>query len=95
MMASAYTVLMWLETHAAQITVQQIAPAQRRKNRCILQYRDRAGALHTVGGRDLADAVSRARVRYQTIPASNGLAIAGAEPGPESIGSFNEGIDNA
>lgn len=59
------SILTWLERNATQMIVQQIPVCRRSKNRCIVQYRDAAGELQSVGGRSLADAVAKAQVRNQ------------------------------
>jgi len=61
-MTAAQTVF-WIERHAQQIIVQQIPATRRWKTRCILQFRDFAGELQSVGGRTLTDAVSKAQIR--------------------------------
>lgn len=59
----AVEILAWLEAHASDLVIQRLAPGRRQKNRCIVQFRDRAGEMRVVGGTTIAGAVWRAQIR--------------------------------
>jgi hypothetical protein len=56
-------ILAWLEANATRLIVQQIRAGRRRKNRIVLEFRESAGEVRTVGAVSIAGAVFRARVR--------------------------------
>jgi hypothetical protein len=61
---SCIDVITWLEHQAVRITFQQLPPSRRRrKNRCVLEYRDLCGELQVCAGADLLQVVWRAMVR--------------------------------